>query len=199
MVLSSAVIGLQASSSPGSSRSPQAMPVEVRGQVRGEASQTVRQGPSDVKRRYRRELPLKAGEDLAFRPHVQQTDRQVRGFRQRDAERFRPGHGPGAGPGSGAAGVSDGPQLQENLRVQMGRTVQVDQDISSCAEASGPPHDVEEGGKIRLGKAAGDFEGHESGIDIHTDKYTQLMVHGVLQRDTSKSQLHNSVDDFIRL
>ena len=43
-----------------------------------------------------------------------------------------------------------------------------------------------------MGKAAGDFEGHKSGIGIHTDKHTQFMVHGVLQRDTSKSQLHNS-------
>lgn len=70
--------------------------------------------------------------------------------------------------------------------------MQVDDHIRACAEAACPPHDVQEGGKVRLGKAAGDFEGHVSGIDIHTDKHTQFMVHGVLQRDTSKSQLHNS-------
>ena len=62
--------------------------------------------------------------------------------------------------------------------------MEVDEDFSPRTETAGPTHDVHAGREIRLGKAAGDFEGHVSGIDVHTDKHTQFMVHGVLQRDT---------------
>jgi hypothetical protein len=48
----------------------------------------------------------------------------------------------------------------------MGRTVEVDDHPGTCAEAGRPPNDLQQGGKGILGKAAGDFEDHGSGIGI---------------------------------
>ena len=95
MVLSSSGIGLQASSSPGFSVPPRdGRPEYPRGSP-GKRPHADGQGLSGgVEQRDRGELPLEAGEDFAVGAHVHQADRQVRGFRQRDAE----GHFSGSSP-----------------------------------------------------------------------------------------------------
>ena len=73
-------------------------------------------------------------------------------------------------------------QLQQQLGVQMGGAVEVHPDFGSGLQAAGPPQHMQQCGEIRLGQAAGDFESYVPGVDVQTDKYTQFMVHGVLQR-----------------
>ncbi|BCW69291.1 hypothetical protein NicSoilB8_03350 [Arthrobacter sp. NicSoilB8] len=70
--------------------------------------------------------------------------------------------------------------------------MEVDDYLGARPEAAGAAHDMHEGGRIRRGDAAGNFESDLHGIEVHTDKHTQFMVQGVLQTDLSKSQLHNS-------
>ena len=96
MVLSSSGIGLQASSSPGSSCSRD-----------GGFREAAAGGPSGGRQeRDGSELPLEPGEDFAVGADVQQADRQLRGFRQRDAEGPFSGRSPGSGDPASGSGAS---------------------------------------------------------------------------------------------
>ncbi|MCY1235938.1 hypothetical protein D9M72_485690 [compost metagenome] len=97
--------------------------------------------------------------------------------------KFR-GLGQGEPESIGAAGglvVGNVAQVHQDLGVQMGGIVEVHGNILLRREPAPAAHNVQQHGVIRLSQASGDFQGHPSGINIHTDQHTQLMVQGFSQ------------------
>ena len=116
---------------------------------------------------------------------MEEADRQFGRLLQGDAKALGGG---GRDPGTGRGRVLAGrrvlgrrelPEVEQDLRVEVGGAVQVDADVRAGRKAAGTPHHVQQVGIVCLGQAAGDFQGHLSGIGINTDKHTQFVVHGI--------------------